>query len=141
MNSIKMAALIIGVVLPLPLYAESWGADWQAYGRSEASIFYYDVGSIKEVSSGVFQVWEKREALRKEIERAVRVHGGRYKALNHTITLTAIDCGQKKSRLLEATAYEKDGNVLQSFNFEDMTKWGHVFPQSSEEILLKRICK
>jgi len=138
--SLKLGVVLIGLMIFG--YTEAWGADWISLGKAEVDIgeFYYDRGSITHPSKDIVRVWEKIVYSEKGVNTQVEELGKRYKNLSHTLNLWEVNCVEKQTRILQSTAYSKDGTIIISAA-SSKSEWEFIIPGSVGEGLHSAVCK
>jgi len=117
-----------------------WGADWKLLGTTEESEFFYDTASIVRPSGNIIRVWVKHIYNEKGVNTWVKKLGEQFENLDYCLELVEFDCPKRKMRLLSAQYYSKDGNIIQSLEF-DKPSWWFVRPEKIDGSLYKGVCK
>jgi len=128
---------IIGIIFG---YSEAWGADWKLLGTTEESEFFYDTASIVRPSGNIIRVWVTHIYNEKGVNTWVKKLGEQFENLDYCLELVEFDCPKRKMRLLSAQYYSKDGNIIQSLEF-DKPSWWFVRPEKIDGSLYKGVCK
>jgi hypothetical protein len=142
---VKLGVILIGLIIFS--YAEVWGEDWRGFGTTEvnAGRWFYDAESLTYPSKDIVSVrtnvyvWTDTNS-KKGTDRYVEELKKRFKNLNHVMSLTEVDCKDKRVRNLEITSYSNDGKVL-SFAQNPKKDWDSIVPGSRDEALYKAVCK
>ena len=139
MNSERLAALLLGLfILLVPFYAESWGSDWQEYGKTRHATHYYDAENIVQVSKNTLRVWEKKSYSPEGVESWVKDVDEKFQELDYSILLCEINCVERKMKVLQSTEYRKNSSVI---HFSREIQWQHIIPESIGEWFLNGVCK
>lgn len=143
--SAKLGVILAVIGLCIFTYAETWGEDWRSFGTSEvnAQKWFYDADSLTHPSKNIVRVrtnvWIDTHS-KEGTDRYVEELKKRFKNLNHVMSLTEVDCKDKRTRILEITGYSNDGKVLSSF-WNPKKNWDLIVPGSRDEALYKAVCK
>jgi hypothetical protein len=124
--------------------------DWVKFmNDDDGNVYSYKKVNIdKNGKNYIVQVWEKQiysnEGREKEIQSRIKdglsIEG--YNKLSEQRILFAIDCKKRRDQGLSLIQYDKDGNVLFSYDIDtNKRKWSYVTPDSYDEIVLKEVCK
>lgn len=145
---IPLAILTAIFFLGFHWYANVEGADWKYLGKDATGItYYYDAGTVSYSSTGIVKVWIKsdfsesdRDFWRRKEKRELLDFDP--KDLDYSIRLQEISCRDRQIRTLSATDYDKNGNVLKSYNFKEhsMATWNDIIPDSFAEEYIKTLC-
>lgn len=132
-----------------PGYSASKNQDWKLYFTDEAFSYFYDLRNLTRQSHNVVKINEKwvvngdkgRESyLRNSAEIGFPLKG--YEKFKESQFLTEINCSDKKSRILSATDYAENGNILRSESrLPNQAKWKDIIPESIGEQLYRAVCK
>ena len=127
MNRHSLAVIFLGGILlfpALPVLASTWNA---AYVMKDV-YFFFDADTV-EKNKDTVDVWIKTVQTTKAKEDGT-----------WSIVLRwHFNCSRRTSSILTYTTYDKDGNMLHSFNIPDQEVL--VVPDSSGEAMLKMACK
>lgn len=140
---VKLGVILVG--LTIFIYAETWGADWMFYGKTDKYSCFYDAKSISHPSESIVEVSEKQNYTNKGVNFIVEELGEKYKNLSHLITSWEINCAEKKFRFLALTYYSKEKKVIYSwkllYSVGSSEEWSPFITGSLGERLFKEVCK
>ena len=134
----KLGVILIGFAIFG--YAEVRGADWKYLSETSLGTLFYDVESITRPAKNIVRVWSKLVYSEKGRNYMVEKFGSHHENKEYTFDLWEFNCSDKMIRPLSSIAYSKNGEVLESFNY-DVSKWDFLPPGSIKEMLSKAVCK
>jgi len=116
-------------------------AKWVEFTNDDdGNVYSYQKVNIEK---DIVQVWKKivysDEGRKKYIKWRTSTPKG-YDKLSYVTFLNDIDCKKKSKRSLSVIHYDTDSKVLWSYDY-DKPKWSHISPDTSDEKLLKEVCK
>lgn len=124
--------------------------DWIYTGFDPSAQYFYDSKSISYSKPNIVKVKTKfvyteyGRKLRIEEAKQANMPGNEYEYVSHMISLSEMDCLEKKWRALSTIEYGKGGKVIYSATFpkEVQEKWIPISPESGQlESLYGAICK
>ncbi|MHB8138000.1 MAG: surface-adhesin E family protein [Smithellaceae bacterium] len=128
--------------------SENSSSDWVEYTRTEdGSILLYNKRNITKIGGKyIIQVWTKwiysdedrEKTLIKVRNSGLSTEG--WSKLSYCLPLYQIDCRNKKLQILSNIQYDNGGMVLHSGSY-DKQKWDYIVPDSTGEVLLKKVCR
>jgi len=142
-HSVMFLPFLLILLLVTPVIGSP---DWVEYGRSDnGNIYSYHTGSMKQKTKDIVQVWVKlvfsaegrQDYIKRLRDRGESTEG--YDKLSHTLSLVEIDWKKPRFRILYGSEYDLDDHEL--FRGSREAPWKDVVPNSTEEILRKRVCK
>lgn len=122
--------------------------NWRLFDMDSMRDYYFDAGSIKELTKGLVRVklgtvakgnearnWEIDERLK----RGLAIKG--YENYDSSQDIYEINCIEKKFRVLSGTDYDTNNNILSSYNNPSL-EWKTVHENSAimSLIKLKSVC-
>ncbi len=122
--------------------------NWVEYDRDQYdNICYYQKGKVDKTGNGhVVQVWDKRVYSDIGRDKMMMINNNvgnsneGWEKLSHTITLSEIDCQNKRERLLSYNTLDSKGKILEFSNYN--STWENIFPNSIRDILIrKKVCE
>jgi hypothetical protein len=137
--SVMLGVILIG--LAVFTYAEVWGEEWEKYAENEKVICCYDVESLSQPSQNIIKVWVRFEYTEIGVTDPVLVKKFKKKVnqLDNSKSLYAINCVEKKYRILEFRLHSKEGKVLHMDSTP--SNWKHIIRESLNDALYKAVCK
>ncbi len=143
MGTLKSVLFVLLLSIPCffsQAYGDTRGEDDILYGVTRYLLLYYNPKSITRPSKDVvrFQI-KVVSKCNDELDWDVKHHPN-CSGLdwNYVITVTEIDCLNKRDRDIRSVGYNKEGNPVES-SFEQ-TPWSDIDPESYAEFLLKLVC-
>ena len=142
----RLGVILVVIGFTIFSYAEVWGADWKLYAESDFANYYYDAEDIVRPSENIVRVWIRTLYTEKGVNQWKAKNFGkvvqkfRYENLSNSTNLWEINCAKKMHQILSSTFYNKDGSVIESYNF-DRADWIFIRPDSPGESLYKAVCK
>jgi hypothetical protein len=145
--SMIFSPFLILLLLLVPLVSPVISAsDWVEYGKSDnGDVYSYHPGSMKQKTKDIVHVWVKlvfSDAGRKDYINRLNNSGEStegYDKLSHTLSLVEIDRKRPKFRILYSSEYDKDDKEL--FRGSHDVPWKAILPDSTEDILRKKVVK
>jgi hypothetical protein len=141
--SVIFSLFLIPLLLVTPAIGSS---DWVEYGKSNnGDIYSYHPGSMKHKTKDIVHVWVKlvfSDEGRTDYVNRLKKSGEStegYEKLSHTLSLVEIDRKRSKIRILYGSEYDKDDKEL--FRGSRDAPWKDILPDSTEDILRKKIIK
>ncbi len=137
-----MKIIVLSIFLTLSIffsYSIAWGTDWQYYGSTKETFFYYDAESITRSSNDIATVREKNVYSGKGINLMVVNLGENYKDLHHREVLYEVNCKDKTFRRLSLMRYTEDGTVI--YSSEHQSEWRCIIPRSLQVRLYEILCE
>ncbi|MDI7260488.1 MAG: hypothetical protein QME90_11280 [Thermodesulfobacteriota bacterium] len=142
MKSLMCSFPVILVVFGLIffVYSELWGADWKPYARNEHFYCYYDAENLTRSAENTIRVWTKNVYTNKGVNLILKNLGKEYKNLEYSVQLNEMNCIDKMINIASGIFYSKEGDIISKDDYPD-SHWRFITPDSSEEILYKKVCK
>jgi hypothetical protein len=119
---------------------EGWGADWQLYATTRTGHGSYDAEGMTRQSNGIVQVWTKLMFSDEGKKDYVAGLGETFKDVTYTICFEELDCDGKRNRVLQITAYSKEGKVVSTSSY-DRNPWKYIAPETVNQALFNAVCK
>jgi Surface-adhesin protein E len=116
------------------------GTDWKAFSSVDTGMLFYNTESVVRLSSNSVRVVVKLIHNKKGVNDWVEKYGKKFENLDYSLLLNEFDCPERKMRCLSMHLYSKDGNIIDSENY-DNPSWHFVNPESGVERLYKAVCK
>ncbi len=116
---------------------------WKILTFTTDYVIYYDTKTIS--FQNYTKVWLKwipwETSLDKVIEKlkANSFDKEKYDNFSHHLQYWEIDCNKKRYILIEYAYYSNDGQVIESYSFEN-PKWKNVLPETVGEQIFIAIC-
>ncbi len=120
--------------------AEVGGTSWKALYPLERGMIFYNTESVVRLPSERVTVLIKIIYNKKGVIYWVKEKGEKYENMDYSSILNEIDCPEMKIRYLSIHNYSKDGNIIESHNF-DKPSWNFVKPETGDEKLFNAVCK
>lgn len=98
---------------------------WVKYGEIDDASYFYDKASLKKTKDGV-TVWSRKETFDDDT--------------SHDLLKLRLDCGKKKSRILETAGYGTDGKQTSKKEYKKPVE-KTVVPGTPEVLLMDSICR
>lgn len=117
---------------------------WKILTFSSDYVIYYDTKTISFQNN--IKVWLKwipwESSLEKVIEKLKDNSFDKEKFDNFSYQLQywEVDCSKKRYLIIEYAYYSNEGQIIESYSFEN-PKWNNVFPETVGENILIAICK
>jgi hypothetical protein len=137
-NSMYLAILLSVVGFVVIGHSEICRADWVLLDKNEDAVFYYDKEDLKHSSSGIVTLWIKQVYTKKGIEGLPAIVGAGFRNLDHSITLSEVDCVGKMDLPLSTVYFSTSGEVLEIK--EPNSQWEFISGESTFAILYKEVC-
>ena len=117
---------IFFLFFPILLYSQDKFK--KAFETKESIVYLKEIGNYK--------AWLK--AVKKT--QKIKLKNGKYKTIggDYLIQLISCDCGEKKISLGKTITYNKNGDVLQEFNYD--SPFEYVIPETQGEEILNIVC-
>lgn len=102
----------------------AYAANWIWITSSDENDWYVDVDSVEYLQPDIKSAWVK----------ICRVNGA------YKLHFAAFDCSAKKMSIMAAVEYDKNGDVIDSNEYEDWNEhWIHVIPETLGKTIYKYI--
>ena len=134
----RLSVIVMTIGLAILGYSEICRADWILFDKGTDADFYYDGEDMKRSSSGIVTLWLKRIYTEKGRAEMSVILGSRSEELDHSITLSDIDCVGKMILPLSSVYFSKDRKVLEIK--ESSSQWEFVGEGSPFEVLCGKVC-
>ena len=138
----------VAILIIFGFLSEVKGADWVYYGDdSDGNKYFYDRSSIRNVSEGIVEVWDKKVFTKKGRLEEIKIRQKRnlptegFDSWREERLLQVINCVHKKVSIAQYIDYAIDGRILKSGSNKDITIWGNIAPGSVNEALMEEVCK
>ena len=138
--SLLFMLLSINATIAPPAFGA--GPDWVMLDENDESSFFYDKAGTSKPEEGIVRVNTrvvyteegKAEAVKMlpSIDNSGKLYESRY--------LHDLNCGERESRLLNASHLDKDGGVLKSTDLSSFTEWEAIPPEVRMMLVLQDAC-
>ncbi|MCX5886439.1 MAG: hypothetical protein NT096_11110 [Proteobacteria bacterium] len=142
-TKVRIRSLLVSylfVALSASICVASGAQEWKAFGENDEAFYFYDTKSVVRLADSHVRLQQKIVYTETGIRWAMEKHGPGYKTLNYAIGQVEIDCANKKVRVLSATAYSKNGSVLDSRTIKTKL-WLDIPSGSMDERLQGDVCE
>lgn len=99
---------------------------WRLVGETDTDLTYYNSDKERCMDGGILKIW---------IKRTHRNTDSKY-----GLVLYELKCKTDELRVKSITEYDKNGHVLQSDEYSDIS-WSDVIPDSMGEAIMKAVCR
>lgn len=138
---------VLCLVYSIVCIGSAYGAEWVSIGSMSYGDSCYDFESVT-VSNNIVTVWTKLFASSEE-NRLSRIEDFKRNGLyrkefddwKYAIAQTKINCKDKSFKSISAIEYSKNGSVILSSDFSNVSSWQKIVPESQMEELHKRLCE
>ncbi len=138
--SVKLA-VILAILIMNFAYMEAWGADWKKFYESDIGEYFYDAQNIDRPTRDIVMVYEKCVLTQKGVRGWVQRLGNSFNNLSYTISLSELNCADKRWRWLAMNFYSNEGKILKSVAADTLSEWDLINPESLVEPLYEAVCK
>ena len=123
-------------------HVEAWGEDWKFCTQSEdGTMYYYDATRITHLSEGILKFWGRAIPSPQAVKKFVKIDP-KFKGLHHIISLTEMNCAERKRRPLWIIFYDKNGAPIENVDIPaNESDWEMILPGSAQENLLNDLCE
>jgi len=139
-KAIGLCALLFNIFLSLTAI-DAPAEDWKFSAKSDdGTMYYYDAARVTKVSEGVLRFWGKAVLSPKAVKKFVSIDG-KFRGLDHVISLVEMDCAERKRRPLWIISSDKNGVVIENIELRNgESEWESVLPGSVQDDILGELC-
>ena len=140
----KPTSMYLGILLSVVGFvvighSEMCRADWVLLDKNEDVHFYYDREDLKHSSSGIVTLWIKQVYTKKGGKDVGTAFGENFENLDHSVTLSEVDCVGRMVVFLSTVYFSKDKTVLEIK--ESASRWEFISGGTTFDILYSKVCQ